>query len=634
VAKEVAELRRDRRMLLASVVLPILIYPATFTFQTQLERRQAERSEETTFRVAVTGAAEPLREALRRADGLVLVGDSDPALLLERVREGRLEVWADAAQGPAVVRLVHQGTQPSAQTALERVRAVIEEVRAAERERRYREAGGLADLDAIVAVSEVDVATAEEAGGAEAGRLVPFLVILTLFLGAAPLAVDVVAGEKERATLETLYLAPVGRGEIARAKFVVVAAGTMLTGALSLTSLVLCYRFGLIAESGAAATLISPTGILLSFALVVPLSALVGGLLLGISAFARSQKEAQYYVLPAMLLAFIPAILSRTQDVRLDPFVALIPVANVAVALRDVLLGDVPVTQIALVAASSLAWAALVVRWTAGVLSREDTILGFAPEPLFARSPAGRRRAAWVGMAGTVLGFFYVGQKLQSQDLTRGLAWSLWVVLPALGALTLRFAWAGGRLGEVLSLSRPRWPDLLGAAALGAGAVVPMLEGLARAQSLVLPMPEDALRPVQEGLAELDARTLVFLVAVSPGICEELVFRGAFLGLLRRTGTARAAVLASSAMFALIHLNVFRLVPTFVLGLVLGAIVVRSGSLFPAMLFHAVYNAAAILAGREGTLPQWLAGPAGWTGSLALLAVGITLLRRRAKPES
>jgi sodium transport system permease protein len=633
VAKEVAELRRDRRMLLASVVLPILIYPATFTFQTHLERRQAERSEDTAFRVAVTGEAEPLREALRHAGGLVLVGDTDAGLLLERVREGRLEVWVDAAKGPATVRLVHQGTQPNAAAALERVRGAIEEARERERERRYREAGGREDLEEIVAVSEIDVATAEEAGGAEAGRLVPFLVILTLFLGAAPLAVDVVAGEKERATLETLYLAPVRRTEIARAKFVVVAAGTLLTGVLSLASLVLCYRYGLISEGGAEATLLSPTGIALCFVLVVPLSALVGGLLLGISAFARSQKEAQYYVLPAMLLAFVPAILSRTQDVRLDPFVALLPVANVAVALRDVLLGEVPLIRIVLVAASSLAWAALVVRWTAGVLSREDTILGFAPEPLFGRTPSGRRRAAWLGMAVTVLGFFYLGQKLQARDLPAGLAQSLWIVLPVLGALALRFAWAGGRLAEVLSLRRPRLPQLLGAAALGAGAVVPMLEGLARVQSLFLPMPEDALRPVQEGLAELSTGRLLFLVALSPGICEELVFRGAFLGLLRRTGTPRAAVLASSSVFALTHLNVFRLAPTFLLGVVLGGIVVRTGSLFPAMIFHATYNGFAILAGRSGALPPWLSGPSGWAGSVVLVVLGITLLRRRAMRE-
>jgi sodium transport system permease protein len=628
-AKELAELRRDRRVLFASVVLPILIYPATFSFQTHLERRQAARSEETVYRVAVTGDAEPIRQALRRTSGLVLVEESGSAgdALLERVRSGTLDVWLDASRAPAAARLVYQGTQPSSEAALARVRAVIDEVRHEERERRYRAAGGTADLAAFVALAEVDVATRAEAGGAEVGRLVPFLVILTLFLGAAPLAVDSIAGEKERATLETLYLAPVERVEIARAKFLVVTAGTVLTGVLSLASLVLCYRLGLIGASDPGGTVLSLRSLLLSLALVVPLAALVGGLLLGVSAFARSQKEAQYYVLPVMLVAFVPAILSRTQDVRLDAFVALLPVANVAVALRDVLLGDAPAPRIALVAAASVAWALLVVRWTAGVLSREDTILGFAPEPLFSRTPAGRRRAAYVGMAGTVLGFFYVGQKLQMRDMTAGLAQSLWILLPALAAIALRFAWAGGKLGELLSLRRPHPAALLGAAALGLGAVVPMLRGVVRLQSLILPMPEGIMEPVEEGLADLDTGNLLFLLAVSPGVCEELVFRGAFLGLLRRTGAVRSAVLASSAFFALIHLNVFRFAPTFLLGLVLAALVVRTRSVFPAMVFHAVYNGTAVLAGRSGELPASLSGSTGWMGSFALVVLGALLVR-------
>ncbi|HMB68032.1 MAG TPA: ABC transporter permease subunit, partial [bacterium] len=490
VAKELQELRRDRRALLVMFVIPVLVYPALFTFTTYLERQRLEETEQAVFRVAVTGPAAQLREAVREAEGLTLTAEIDSAAAAHRLAAGVLDVWALA--GPdGEVSLRYDGSRDDSEEAVARVEGALEAVRAAERERRYRAAGGRGSLADNVNVRELDVATEEEAGGASAGRRIPYLLIFTLFLGGASVAVDVVAGEKERGTLETLYLTPVPRMTIARAKFLVVVGATMLTGTLNLASLTACYRQGLIGDAATGgAVQLSAAGLAACFVLTLPLAAIIGGLLLGISAFARSMKEAQYYVMPMMLIAFIPGLLSMTQDVRLTGFTALIPVANVSIALRDALRGDLSVPMIGLVTAASLFWGALVLRWTAGVLSREDTILGFDPEPLFGKTRGGRRRAAWLGIAGTVLGFFYVGQLLQARDVMRGLAWSLWVLLPVLAVVAVRFAWPGqGSLAALLSLRRPRILSLAGAALLGAGTFVPMVRGVFALQSTFLPMP-------------------------------------------------------------------------------------------------------------------------------------------------
>jgi membrane protease YdiL (CAAX protease family) len=129
-------------------------------------------------------------------------------------------------------------------------------------------------------------------------------------------------------------------------------------------------------------------------------------------------------------------------------------------------------------------------------------------------------------------------------------------------------------------------------------------------------------------LEGLTTPLLIFLFAFSPGICEELVFRGAFLGLLRRVGTTRAAVLLSSIYFGLIHLSVFRFVPTFLLGLLMAGLTVSTGSIFPAMVFHMAYNGLAVWLGRLSLeLPQSLTGASGWGVSLALLALGFAMVR-------
>src|SRR5439155_19795977 len=82
----------------------------------------------------------------------------------------------------------------------------------------------------------------------------------------------------------------------------------------------------------------------------------------------------------------------------------------------------------------------------------------------------------------------------------------------------------------------------------------------------------------------------VLLVGALAGICEELLFRGPVqAGLLRRL-PAWFALGLGAMLFALAHLDLHGLPLRFLLGLILGFIVFRTGSIFPAMVLHAVYD--------------------------------------------
>jgi sodium transport system permease protein len=647
VRKEILEILRDRRAVLLTFLLPILVYPVVFSFTSYLERREEEKAEERVARVVVTGDGLDLETEIAADPGLerVPVPEGGREAIYEEIGAGGVQAWIDWEGDGAVeeradgdgaetsdvslpeLRLVYHGPHEESEEARDRLRELLDRVREEERERRYGEAGGLGTLADLLGVREIDVASEEESGGALAGRIIPLILVMTLFIGGATLSTDIVAGEKERGTLETLYLTPVERGVIARAKFLVVVVATVISGALNFGSMLVCYRLGWIGE--AERLVLWGPGVALSLLLILPLGALVGGVLLGISAFARSLKEAQYYMTPVMLVAFLPGLLATSQEISLDAFTAILPVANVALAIRDGLLGPVPPLVLALVLVTSLGWGFLVMRWTAGVLSREETILGFDPEPFLAPTPSGRRRAVLTGMAATVLVQFYLGQLLQSWRMVPGLVLTLWVLLPALGALTLRLGWSGGGLADVLSLRNPGLGPLLGGLLVGAGMVVPILDGVARLQGLVLPVPEMFEEAFREGFRGLTTPTLLLLVALSPGICEELVFRGAFLGLLRRVVSPGRAALVSSAFFGAVHLSIYRFLPTSLIGLALAGVTLRARSLFPAMIAHAVYNGLTILDGR-GTV-SWreaLGGARCWTLSLAALALGGWLIAR------
>jgi membrane protease YdiL (CAAX protease family) len=113
------------------------------------------------------------------------------------------------------------------------------------------------------------------------------------------------------------------------------------------------------------------------------------------------------------------------------------------------------------------------------------------------------------------------------------------------------------------------------------------------------PSPEylDAFRAIHQALAPsgpLDALVSVIVIAVLPGVCEELVVRGVFLPALARSlGRGRGvwiAVLVSAALFAAIHLDAFRFLFTFVLGVAFGFLRLRTASLWPSVLAHTGLN--------------------------------------------
>lgn len=93
----------------------------------------------------------------------------------------------------------------------------------------------------------------------------------------------------------------------------------------------------------------------------------------------------------------------------------------------------------------------------------------------------------------------------------------------------------------------------------------------------------------------------LLLVAVVGPVAEEIFFRGFVLtGLLRRFGVARALLL-SSLLFGAFHIDPGAILLTFMLGLVLGWVYLKTGSIWPAIFAHSLHNAVAVLATKYWT---------------------------------
>ena len=86
----------------------------------------------------------------------------------------------------------------------------------------------------------------------------------------------------------------------------------------------------------------------------------------------------------------------------------------------------------------------------------------------------------------------------------------------------------------------------------------------------------------------------VISIAIIPPLSEEFLFRGIVLGKLRRFGDGFAIVL-SSALFALLHMNIVQIPFAFVVGLVMAFVTVKTNSLLPAILIHFANNFRSII---------------------------------------
>lgn len=233
-------------------------------------------------------------------------------------------------------------------------------------------------------VAPIDVAPIDTAGKSKQilkviAGILPYLLILMSFIGALYPATDLGAGEKERLTLETLLVSPAARSEIALGKFAVVFLAALVASLLATGSMAFTFTSGLInKELGELLHFqLSPVQVVVCLALIAPLAATFASLMLSLSLYAKSQKEAQSLMMPLQFLIIVPAMLSMIPTIELNAVFAWVPVMNVALGLRTVLTAGgaaLPWTEIAIIFGSTTLLAALALWLCSWQFGREKVI--------------------------------------------------------------------------------------------------------------------------------------------------------------------------------------------------------------------------------------------------------------------
>ena len=379
--KEMLDGIRDRRSVM-SVCISALVGPLLVGFMfNQLAERQREAQD---IKIPVVGVerAPALMEWLRQQDGVEIVEGPQDAEEAVRERDEDVVVVIDEEFGkdfsearPAQVRLVADGSRPTAEPKVRRVRRLIERYSREIAVLRLIVRGVSPAIATPIRVEDIEVSSSQQRA-ATMLNFIPLFVLLAAFTGGMQIATDTTAGERERGSLESLLVNPVPRESIVIGKWlaavVFAACSVALTFFLCLAVLqrIPLNEFGIRFAIG-------PLEVLGVLGATLPMALLATGLQIFIATFARSFKEAQSYLGMLIMLPMLPGILSVLYPLGNQPWMIPIPILGQHVLLADVLGGKAPeLVWFGVAGLSALVAALVCVYLTTRLFHKEKIIFG------------------------------------------------------------------------------------------------------------------------------------------------------------------------------------------------------------------------------------------------------------------
>src|SRR5688572_1085807 len=319
--KELRDISRDRRTLMLALLLGPLLYPVLMLGIGKMAESRTKTELDKVLEVPVIGAEHAPNLvaflATRGIKAIVPPKDLDVAISRQTV-DVALSIDPDYGKhwregSAAKIEIVADSTRKAADIPTARLRSALEAYRDQVGTLRLLARGIDPGITRPLSIGNRDLASAEAKRGAFAAVLLPYLLILTSFLGGAYLIMDATAGERERQSLEPLLATPSSRSSIVSGK--IAAACAMGIASLLLTLL----AFKLSSQFASGATQSIDVGFMAMgkmLLVLLPMLFIGTSLLTFLSAAAKSMKEAQSHMMWLMLLPMVPTIMLMVNPLK------------------------------------------------------------------------------------------------------------------------------------------------------------------------------------------------------------------------------------------------------------------------------------------------------------------------------
>jgi sodium transport system permease protein len=367
--KELKELLRDRKTLLFVVALPVAIFPIIFALMGFLMSKAAIEAEQKVHTYAIINAqyAPEFKDKLfyhknfKLVEGDFKTVDDLKTAVQNEVIDVGIVITDDARSslesGKSNSWQVVFNDSSSLSFIFARIKEMAEEFSQTLQSEQFSKLGiAIEHQEALlnpVVLEKVDTADLRENLGEKLGALIPYLLIPLVLAGASYPAIDLGAGEKERGTLETLLLTPISRTELVLGKFFTVLFTSLATALITVASMGIWMKmagnFFEVEKITDAFSMLGFADFALILLLLIPLACVFSSLVLAISIYARSFKEAQNYMGPLSMLAFLPLIVAMMPNMELSMSTAMVPITNVALAIKEILKGTVDYSYVGMI---------------------------------------------------------------------------------------------------------------------------------------------------------------------------------------------------------------------------------------------------------------------------------------------
>lgn len=383
--KEMKDTLRDRRTLISMLLVPIFLFPVLIFGMTSLTMKMAKKTAERVSPIAVIGEedAPALFSLLKESRSFTIVSQKDFRLAL---REKEITAAIEFSKGfkekinageSAQIQIYYDAAEIRSDMTSDKLVNILNAYQDSVVTQRLKMRNVDKSLLHPLEIQKENLAPKEKMGGYFLSMFLPYMIMIMALTGAMYPAIDLTAGEKERGTMETLLVSPASRAEITSGKLLAVFTASLITAMVSTASMVISASsgFGRFEKMGEnAISSLNPLSILILLILMIPYCCLASSVLLSLALFAKSYKEAQSYISPLLIIIILPAMGSFLPGLELSVGIAFIPVINISLTLKEVLLGTYSWGYIGLIFLSTVFYAGLAICITQRLFKKEQVL--------------------------------------------------------------------------------------------------------------------------------------------------------------------------------------------------------------------------------------------------------------------
>ncbi len=385
-SKEFLDTLRDRRTLIMMIIVPILLFPIVFTLINRLQSSGMAREQEKSLQVGLISrdAGNDLVAFLEGREDMTIHYLENAEEVTHKIRQDELQVGIVIEEGfsrqlellqSGTVRVMYSAAKLTVKNRIDRILQLYVDKKLLSR---VEGQGYDQSFMKPVELVPVNVATSQEVMGKMAGGFLPYNFVIFCFMGGMYPAIDLFTGEKERKTLETILTTPVSRLEILIGKMLVIVSSGILSAVLAILGLFVAFQ--LTADMPAMITevvsdMLNIRFVLLTLLMLVPLTVFFAGVMVPITIYSKTFKEAQSMLTPFTFLIIFPAMIGLLPGIELTALTAIIPIVNISLATKEILADTIQLPFLLLTVVSLFTYASLAVGFCVKWFGNESNVL-------------------------------------------------------------------------------------------------------------------------------------------------------------------------------------------------------------------------------------------------------------------